>query len=188
MYGDISVYASDLLSENRSEEWLKRNRIASKVMELNDDEPQTRQADDDSRLENSQQNKIMMMKQRLMASRRMDGRPLRRVAYMAPRHMRQRRDDSNTNRLESTADDSSVVMRIESDPIADDDSNDNDEFHELNEKSWDELLDFDSVLYDSLGIDRKMAKEWTPINCAKEYTVQFLKRFIIGFMTGEIWG
>lgn len=113
--------------------------------------------DDDSQLIENQQE--------FAINRRMDNnminnnRPLRRVAYRVPRHWRRRRD---TNDMD-------------------------DEFHDLNEKSWEELLDFESVIYESLGIDKKMAKEWTPINCAKEYSVQFVKRFVIEFLKGDIF-
>lgn len=177
MFEDVSTYASDVLTENQSEEWLRRERIATKVMQLTEEEPLSRQSDDPLPL-----HPHMLMigaSARPAANRRMDGRPLRRrVAYMAPRHFRRQR---------RAADASSPIMRIAAKPIvADEAANEEDEFSDLNEKSWEELLDFDSVIYDSLGIDRQMAKEWTPINCAKEYTVQFVKRFIIDFLSGEI--
>lgn len=182
MYDDISTYAWDLVSESQAEEYLNRNRIASKVMDFAYNTLESRHADNADIVPAVQQRppQQWMMVQRPTVTRRMDGRPMHRVAYMALPPRRQRRtivDRPQTN---------DTVMRIA--PRVDYIDDINDEFSDLDEKSWAELLDFESVIYDSLGIDKKTAKEWTPINCGREYAVHFIKRFIIAFLSGRILG
>lgn len=197
MFDDIYTYVSDVMNDGQSDEWINRNRIAAKISEISD-EPELRQySDDAAKLENRinerrQQQQFIEQSEygrhRPMASRRMDGRPLRRVAYMAPRSFRMSRANSFSRQIEESPSIMSLLKMPQMHPMDNnDDPNTSDELTELNENSLEELLDFESVLYESLGIDRKQSKEYSPINCGKEYSVHFIKRLIIGFLTGEIF-
>lgn len=195
MYDDIYTYVSDVMNDGQSDEWINRNRIAAKVSEISDEPEMRHYGDDAAKYENrwNERNRQHQLideanRQRPMASRRIDGRPLRRVAYMAPRSYRTSRANSYGRQMEESQSIMSMLkMPLMQPADNNDDSITEDELTELNENSLEELLDFESILYESLGIDRKASKERTPINCGKEYAVHFLKRLIIGFLTGEIF-
>lgn len=199
IFEDVYTYVSDLMNEGQSDEWINRNRIAAKVLQLSD-EPELMEMMEATKIENrmsfdpmndSVPLAIQRKGPRPIASRRMDAKPLRRVAYMYPRSLRRGRNTSPSmvegrsvmymgpRQLDTSA--TPPVDALVEPPV---DPSVDEQMEDLTGTTLEELLDFDAVLYESLGIDKKQMKEWTPVYCGKEYIVFFIKRLVLGFLTG----
>lgn len=180
MYEDIYFYISDLFNDEQSNDWLDRNRISAKVSQLSD-APDIRQhlANEDV----LRPPHMFMPYQKFKATRRMDSQSESRMMDDTDKRDGHIREASYTvGGFGETNDQQFTVMYVgprqfSSKPVP----------HSVPEshgETLEELFDFDSVLYESLGIHRNQAKEWTPINCAKEYTINIFKRMILDFLLG----